>query len=64
MLLAMASAECGAYKDAVRLAKKSLEKADTSFPFLKEYRQRLADFEKGKPFRYTPGSRTLDYLFP
>ncbi len=64
MLLAMASAECGDYKEAVRSAKKSLEKADFSFPYLTEYKRRLALFEDGKPYRFTPGSRTFDYLFP
>lgn len=64
MLLAMSSAECGDYKEAVRWAKKSIDKADSNFPFMDEYRERLALFEKGKPFRYTPGSGKLDFLFP
>lgn len=63
MLLAMACAECGDYKEAVRWGKKSIEKADSSFPFLEDYRQRLALFEKGKPYRFSPGSRVFDYLW-
>jgi len=64
MLLAMASAECGDYKEAVRWAKKSLEKADPDFPFLEDYRKRLALFEQGKPYRFSPNNRIIDYLFP
>jgi tetratricopeptide (TPR) repeat protein len=64
MLLGMACAECGDYKEAVRWAKRSIEKADSSFPFLDDYRQRLALFEKGKPYRFSPESRVFDYLFP
>jgi tetratricopeptide (TPR) repeat protein len=64
MLLAMACAECGDYKEAVRLAKESLKKADSSFPYLADYKRRLALFEAEKPYRFVPGSRTFDYLFP
>src|SRR6185437_5679661 len=64
MLQAMACAECGDYKEATRLAKESLKKADSSFPFLADYRRRLALFEAGKPHRFAPDSRTFDYLFP
>lgn len=64
MLLAMACAECGDYKEAVRWAKKSLEKADPGFPFLADYRTRLALFEKEKPFRFSNDSPVYDYLCP
>jgi tetratricopeptide (TPR) repeat protein len=64
MLLAMACAECGDYKEAVRWAKKSLEKADPGFPFLADYRKRLALFEQEKPFRFFPDSPVFDYLCP
>lgn len=63
MVLAMACAECGDYKEAVRWAKKSIEKADATFPFLEDYRQRLALFEKGKPYRFSPDARVFDYLW-
>jgi tetratricopeptide (TPR) repeat protein len=64
MLQAMACAECGDYKEAVRLAKESLKKADSSFPYMADYKRRLALFEAEKPYRFVPGSRTFDYLFP
>jgi tetratricopeptide (TPR) repeat protein len=64
MLLAMSAAECGDYKEAVRWAKKSVEKADADFPFLKDYRKRLALFESGKAFRFSPDSSEIDYLCP
>lgn len=64
MLMAMACAECGDFTEAVRWGKKSLEQAHSSFPYLKDYRQRLSLFEKGEPYRFAPNSRALDYLFP
>lgn len=64
MLLAMACAECGDFNAAVRWAKKSLEKADPNFPFLANYRQRLALFENKKPYRFSHESRIFDYLCP
>lgn len=64
MLLAMACAECKDYKEAVRCAKMSLEKADANFPFLEDYRQRLKLFEQSKPYRFSPDSAVFDYLCP
>jgi hypothetical protein len=64
MLLSMACAECGDYKEAIRWAKKALEKAEPGFPFLEDYRRRLALFEKGKPFRFSPKLPVLDYICP
>lgn len=64
MLLAMACAECEDYKESVRWAKKSLEKADPDFPFLEDYRKRLALFQSGRPYRFSSDNPVVDYLFP
>lgn len=62
MLLAITCAECGDFKEAVQWAKKSLEKTDAEFPFLEEYRKRLAQFQRKMPYRFSSDTRVFDYL--
>lgn len=62
MLQAMAEAECGDFEAATRLAQLSLEKADTDFPFKKQYEERLKLFMEKKPYRFSPESRPYDFL--
>jgi tetratricopeptide (TPR) repeat protein len=63
MLMAIAHAECGDFTQAVSLAKKSIEKADPSFPWLDDYKKRLKLFEEKKPFRFDPASKIFDYIY-
>jgi tetratricopeptide (TPR) repeat protein len=63
MLLAMANAECGDFDEAVRVGKKSLEKAHANFPWLEEYKQRVKLFEQRKPFRFDPKTKVFDFIY-
>ncbi len=54
MTVAIAQAECGNYKDAVRFAKRSLELMGPYSGYRNEYEQHLRRFERGEPYRLQP----------